>query len=160
MKLDEIIACIDKTFPGISIEKLENCTPDGLLIDSNDLLKVCRLVHESEKTYFDLLSCITGIDNGHESGTMELVYNLYSIPHDYHLVLKVIIDRAIPEIETVSSVWKAAEWHEREAYDLLGITFNNHPDLRRILLPNDWEGHPLRKDYQEQSEYHSIKVKY
>ena len=66
----------------------------------------------------------------------------------------------LPQVPSVSSIWKTADWHEREAFDLVGIEFTNHPDLRRILLPSDWEGYPLRKDYKEQEEYHGIKVKY
>ena len=89
-----------------------------------------------------------------------MLYHLYSIPHDIHLALKVELDRTKPEVDSVTEIWKTADWHEREAYDLLGIHFKNHPDLRRILLPDDWEGHPLRKDYVEQEKYHEIKVKY
>jgi NADH-quinone oxidoreductase subunit C len=80
-------------------------------------------------------------------------------------MLKVVVPRniegqAIPQIPTVSSIWKTADWHEREAFDLMGIEFVGHPDLRRILLPEDWVGHPLRKDYQVQDYYHGIQVKY
>ena len=80
-------------------------------------------------------------------------------------MLKVVFDRALPneaapQVPTVSHIWKTADWHEREAFDLMGIQFSNHPDLRRILLPEDWEGHPLRQDYQAQEYYHGIQVKY
>ena len=79
------------------------------------------------------------------------------------MILKVQIDREIKEnaeIDSVSGIWKTADWHEREIFDFYGVKFNNHPDLRRILLPADWIGHPMRKDYQEQETYHGIKVKY
>jgi NADH-quinone oxidoreductase subunit C len=103
------------------------------------------------------------VDNGTEAGNIDLVYHLTSIPFEKSVILKVQIDRMLGDkdkIDSVSSVWRTADWHEREIYDFFGVKFNNHPDLRRILLPADWEGHPLRKDYQEQETYHGIKVKY
>ena len=121
-----------------------------------------------------MLSCITGIDNGPEAGTMEIAYNLYSIPFNHHLMLKVILQRDKPEIDSISSIWKTADWLEREVFDMYGIVFKNHPDLRtmfksepkdhpdlrRILMPADWTGHPLRKDYKHQEYYRNIKVEY
>jgi len=136
-----------------------------LTIAKDKLLDICLELHTNPQTYFDLLSCITGIDNGADKGTMELIYHLYSIPFNHSLVLRVELQRnkeseTTPEIPSVTSVWKTADWHEREAYDMFGIFFKGHPDLRRILLPADWEGYPLRKDYKEQEYYHGIKVKY
>jgi NADH-quinone oxidoreductase subunit C len=107
-----------------------------------------------------MLSCVTGIDNGPEAGTMEVIYNLYSIPFNRSLMLKVILPRDQAEMESVCGVWKGANWLEREVYDMFGIHFKNHPDLRRILMPADWEGYPLRKDYQHQELYRDIQVKY
>jgi NADH-quinone oxidoreductase subunit C len=72
--------------------------------------------------------------------------------------VKVLLDRAHPQVESVRGIWAAAEWHEREAFDLMGVTFLHHPDLRRILLPEDWVGHPLRKDYQYPVEYQGLKL--
>jgi NADH-quinone oxidoreductase subunit C len=126
---------------------------------------ICKELYENEQTYFDFLACITAIDNGPDKGTMEVIYNLYSIPYNIPLMLKAEIIRnkpgePLPQIPTVSHIWRTADWHEREAFDLMGIYFTNHPDLRRILLAADWEGHPLRKDYQLQETYHGIKVAY
>lgn len=126
---------------------------------------VCRFLFQDPELYFDFLSCITGIDNGPEAGSMEVIYHLSSIPYGHRLVLKVTIPREgknseLPSVPTVSGIWRTADWHEREVYDLLGIQFDGHSDMRRILLPADWEGYPLRKDYQEQEYYHGIKVKY
>ena len=107
-----------------------------------------------------MLSCVTAIDNGEASGTIDVIYSLYLIPFDDHLSLKVTVARETPEVDTVSDIWKTADWHEREAYDLLGVRFVGHADLRRILLPADWDGFPLRKDYKHQEKYRSIKVSY
>ncbi len=85
---------------------------------------------------------------------------MYSIPKDKHLSVKVILDRVEPEIETVTNIWGGANWHEREAFDLYGIRFIGHPDLRRILLPADWVGYPMRKDYDEDNQYHGMTIKH
>lgn len=138
----------------------ESATPKALIIHADDLLEVCRTLQSHEMLYFDMLSCLTGVDNGLEANTMEVVYNFYSIPLEHHLMLKVILPRDKPEVESVGRIWGTAFWHEREAFDLLGIYFKNHPDLRRILLPADWEGHPIRKDYKVQEYYGGIKVEW
>lgn len=160
MIIAEIKSLIEMQVPGADHREDLNATPAALYVQASRIHAVCTLLHENEKTYFDQLSCLSGIDNGPEAGTMEVVYNLYSIPFNNHLMLKVILDRSNPEIHTVSDIWRTANWHERETYDLFGINFLNHPDLRRILLPKDWVGHPLRKDYEEQAEYHGMNVKY
>jgi NADH-quinone oxidoreductase subunit C len=131
-----------------------------LTLPAEQILPVCEFLWKNPATYFDSLSCLTAIDQGPEAGKMEVIYTLYSIPNHLTLHLRVILDRSSPTISSVSSIWRTADWHEREAFDLLGVQFSGHPDLRRILLPEDWEGHPLRKDYVEQSKYHGILVKY
>ena len=125
-----------------------------LTLPAEQILPVCEFLWKNSATYFDSLSCLTAIDQGPEAGKMEVIYTLYSIPNHLTLHLRVILDRSSPTISSVSSIWRTADWHEREAFDLLGVQFSGHPDLRRILLPEDWEGHPLRKDYVEQSKYH------
>ena len=157
---EKIKALVASQFPSAIKGEKQEAWPSILTIDEKDLVQVCQFLHEHQETYFDSLSCITGIDNGVESGTMEVIYTLYSIPYDIQLSVSVVLDRENPSVDSLCSIWRGANWHEREAYDLLGILFNNHPDLRRILLPNDWEGYPLRKDYEEQEMYHGIKVKY
>ncbi len=130
-----------------------------ILLQAQDLPEVAEYLHRQEGLYFDMLSCLTALDNGPEADTMEVIYHLYSIPYHHHLVLKVLLPRhtatqALPQIPSVSGIWRTANWHEREAFDLLGIDFTGHPDLRRILLPADWEGYPLRKDYNTKERYY------
>lgn len=160
MTLDQIKELVESQFPNAVVGEDLTASPQALVVRLENLHAVCEFLHASKETYFDSLSCLTGIDNGKETDKMEVVYNLYSIPFDIHLMLKVVLEREEPEVESVSDIWKTADWHEREAYDLLGIRFTNHPDLRRILLPDDWEGFPLRKDYVAQERYHKVKVKY
>jgi NADH-quinone oxidoreductase subunit C len=136
-----------------------------LTIKKEMIHEACLELYNNEKTYFDFLSCLTGLDNGLAIGTMEVIYHLYSIPFNHHIILKVELIRnkeeeSLPSIATVSNIWRSANWHEREIFDMYGITFEGHPDLRRILLPSDWEGYPLRKDYKHQEYYHGIKVEY
>jgi len=138
----------------------ESSSPTALKIPVEDLHNVCQELLQDSATYFDMLSCITAIDNGVAASTIEVVYNLYSIPYNLHLMLKVALPREKPEVETVSNIWKTANWHEREAFEMFGVYFKNHPDLRHLLLPADWEGYPLRKDYQQQEYYRNIKVSY
>lgn len=136
----------------------------AMLIEPDKIVDVCLELRDNPETYFDFLSCLSGVDYGVEEGRFGVVYHLASIPYNTQLVLKVscINDRSLdnlPEFPSIASVYKSADWHEREAYDMLGIFFTNHPDMRRILLPDDWEGFPLRKDYVEAEEYKGIKIK-
>lgn len=97
---------------------------------------------------FDMLADLCGADRGpEEDPRFEVNYHLFSTKHHSRLRLKVILSEDDPHVNTVSGVWKTANWHERETYDLVGVIFDNHPDLRRILLPSDFDGHALRKDY-------------
>ena len=151
---------IARTVCKAEVKTDETATPKAIIVPASELISVCRQFHENPETYFDMLSCVTGLDNGPAAGTMEVAYNLYSIPFNLHLMIKVILDRSNPEVESLTSIWKGADWLERETYDMYGIKFINHPDLRRILNPADWEGYPLRKDYKHQETYHGIKVEY
>ncbi len=138
----------------------ETMTPKGIRIDAADLTAVSLDLHDNPAVFFDMLSCISVVDNGPEAGTLDVVYNLYSIPFNHHLSLKVTVPRENSEIDSVQHIWKTANWHEREAWDMFGLKFRGHPDLRRILLPADWEGHPLRKDYKQQEYYRGVRVEY
>ncbi|MBI3013998.1 MAG: NADH-quinone oxidoreductase subunit C [Candidatus Tectomicrobia bacterium] len=122
--------------------------PDELtvLISAEKIVEVCRFLKEDPELSFDYLADLTGVHYPDREECLEVVYHLYSMKRRERLRLKVRV-REEEAVESVSSVWRTANWHEREAYDLVGVRFRNHPDLRRILLPEEWEGHPLRKEY-------------
>ncbi len=163
---EDIKAAIAERFGEAAIAGEQASPVQPQLIIQKDLLKeICFFLRDDERFFFDQLSCLTGLDNGPVKNTIEVIYHLYSIPFHLFLVLKIETERGdgkdnLPEIPSVEQVWRTADWHEREAFDMYGIRFSGHPDLRRILLPADWEGHPLRKDYTEQEYYHGIKVAY
>ncbi len=142
----------------------EHAIQPFLTVPVGQLVAVCQFLRDDERLFFDLLACVTAIDNGPTADTMEVVYNLTSIPYGHDLMLKVSVSRSpaggkLPVVPSVAHLWRTADWHEREAYDLVGIQFEGHPDLRRILLPADWVGHPLRRDYEEETQYHGIQTK-
>lgn len=120
---------------------------------------VARVLREDPEFAFDALMCLSGVDYPKDN-ELEVVYHLYSFRHRHRIAIKIRVSRENPEVPSVADIWRTAEWHEREAYDMFGIRFTGHPDLRRILLPEDWEGYPLRKDYQVQAYYHDIPVPY
>lgn len=120
-----------------------------LVVRPQDIQSVCRFLRDDPDLAFDFLSDVTGVDRlklPESSPRFEVVYHLYSLPHKRRLRLKVRVGEG-ESVPTVTGVWETANWHEREVYDLFGVPFGGHPDLRRILMPDDWEGHPLRKDY-------------
>lgn len=132
-----------------------------LRIAPESFLSVCQYLHSTETLWFDFLHAVSGVDPGKEADYLEAVYHLSSLIHEHQIVLKVRIPKeGTDSIPSVSGIWKAADWHEREAYDLVGIRLSGHPDLRRILLPEDWNGHPLRKDYETDESYHGIEIDY
>jgi NADH-quinone oxidoreductase subunit C len=124
------------------------------------IVDVCRLLKEDPELRFDLLISVTAIDypdaKSPEGGRFDMVYHLLSSFENHRLVVKASLPRNAPRIATVSKVWAAAGWHERETYDFFGIHFEGHEDLRRILCCEDWVGYPLRKDYVFPKEYHGI----
>jgi len=119
------------------------------------IAQVCRFLKAERGLEFDCLSNLGGVDYP-KRNVIEVVYHLYSYPHRHLFTLKVGAARDNPVVPTVSGVWSHADWQEREVFDLLGVVFEGHPDLRRILMPEDWPGHPLRKDFVEPEEYHGI----
>ncbi|MGV3558516.1 NADH-quinone oxidoreductase subunit C [Larkinella arboricola] len=165
MTFSEITDLLMAQFGPDVIQQANTTNPQPfLVVQKTAIASLCQFLRDDERLFFDFLACMTGIDNGLQASTMEVVYNLTSIPYEHNLTLKVVMPRnadgePLPEIPTVTHIWRTADWHEREIYDLVGIRFEGHPDLRRILLPTDWQGHPLRKDYQDLETYHGIKVK-
>jgi len=118
------------------------------------LPEIARYLRDDDALRMDFLRVLTGLDRRPEA--FEVVYHLFSYRHRHGIVLRVRLDVERPEVPTVSHLWPTADWQERETWDLLGIGFPGHPDLRRLLMPVDWVGHPLRKDYQKPAEYHGI----
>lgn len=139
MRPDEISAAIINKFPNA----LEEAGSGAILIPKGSLLEVAQYLRGGELD-FDNLHCITAVDR---TERIELVYILYSVSGHYSLTLKIYLAPEDLNVVSLSSIWKSANWLERETYDLFGINFLNHPDLRRILNPYDWKGYPLRKDY-------------
>lgn len=116
-----------------------------LFIAAAHIVDVCRFLKQEQE--FVRLSSITAVDWLPAEPRFEVVYNLHSVRRNQRLRLKCWVAEAQAEIDSLTGVWRSANWYEREVFDLFGIRFRNHPDLRRILMPTDWEGHPLRKDY-------------
>ncbi|XWW47012.1 NADH-quinone oxidoreductase subunit C [Fibrella sp. USSR17] len=163
MNFSDLSTLVQERF---AVEAVTTGMQPYLIVKADELVDVCRFLRSDDRLFFDLLACVTAIDNGPEVNTMEMVYNLTSIPYKHDLMLKLMVARqhpdapdALPNVPSLSSVWRTADWHEREAFDLVGVQFSGHPDLRRILLPLDWEGHPLRRDYKEPERYHGISTK-
>ncbi len=134
-------------FPTKIVEWKEQWEELTVIVKPEALVPVCQfLCHESGLDY-KFLSSVAGVDLGLEADPrFEVVYHLYSMSQPHRLRLKVRVNEDEP-VPTVISVWKAADWYERETYDLFGIPFDGHPNLRRIMMPDDYEGHPLRKDF-------------
>ena len=138
------------------------------------LLEVCRYLRDEADLRFDMLNCVSAVDYFEPDEKkaaktswephVEVVYHLWSVPNKVSLVVKVMLPRwkddipgNLPEVPSVAGIWNSGEWHEREVYDLMGVGFTGHPDLRRILCPEDWVGHPLRKDYEMPLEYQGVR---
>ena len=174
MKADEITAALESKFGDrIRSKKLDAIDPFAV-VEAADVPEVVRFLRDDPRLKFDMLNCISGVDylepdpkKAPKAGFephLEVVYHLSSFTHRHRFVLKIVLPRwkdgkpgNLPEVPSVTGLWAAADWHEREVYDLTGVWFTDHPDLRRILLAEDWVGYPLRKDYEFPLEYHGIR---
>lgn len=129
-----------------------------MLVKPDSIVEVCRFLHDDPDLAFDCLTNMSGVDFLKED-YIQVVLHLYSYTHRHAIVIKVNVSREEPSMPSVEAIWKAANWLEREIYDLLGVVFTGHSDLRRLLMPEDWIGHPLRKDFVEPEEYHGISTR-
>jgi len=133
---------IRDAFPDAVLESRDVFGVLNIKIDANALLGICEMLHGQKE--FDYLADVTAID---WKDRIEVVYQLTALASNTKIALRVDLDEQKPEVNSLASVWKGANYQEREVFDLFGVKFTGHPDLRRILLPEDWEGFPLRKDY-------------
>jgi NADH-quinone oxidoreductase subunit C len=120
---------------------------DTAVVKREGLKEICSFLRDDPEQQYNLLTDLTCVDFPHRDKRLEVVYHLYSIPRNARIRLKVPVSGSDPSVDTVSDLWKVANWLEREAWDMFGVVFRGHPDLRRILLYEEFEGHPLRKDY-------------
>lgn len=168
--LDRLKKQFGAKITGANLEALDpwvEVSPDGLV-------ELCLYLRDQKDLQFDFLNCISGVDYCEPDPKkaakvtwqphLEVVYHLWSFHTKSTLVLKVMLPRwkndqpgELPECPSVAHIWRTADWHEREVYDLSGVFFTGHPGLRRILCPEDWVGHPLRRDYEQPLEYHGIR---
>jgi NADH:ubiquinone oxidoreductase subunit C len=118
----------------------------NMYVESQEWLSLAQKLRKDEKLFFDYLFCLTCVD---WKTHLTMVYHLSSSKHHSSIVIKSKLNRSNPEIETVCHIWKTAEFHEREVFELFGVKFLHHPDLRNLILPDVWEGYPLRKDYED-----------
>lgn len=119
-----------------------------VIVKREGLIELMTYLRDESRLRFNFLSDVAGLDLGEfATPRFAVVYHLYSLVHNHRLRIKVYLDEDDAHVPTVSGIWKTANWMEREIYDLFGVTFDNHPDLRRILMPADYEGYPLRKDF-------------
>lgn len=146
MEKEILLNHISKAFPTCDVKQGKQYVE--ILIDASQIIEVVNFLRNDEQMKFNYLICETAVDY---NSYFEIVYHLESTIYRHQVVVKAKINnRNQPVIETVSAIWKGAELHEREIFDLMGITFSNHPDLRKIFLDNDWVGFPLRKDYKDE----------
>jgi NADH-quinone oxidoreductase subunit C len=162
----EVFAKLKEHFPEAGFEFCEGILPapakgepghggdSFIIIQAEKLLEVFSKLKEIEQFSFDCLSDETAVDR---KESFEVVYQLFSYHHCHSVSFKVILPHDdSPKLPSVETIWPVANWYEREIFDLFGIVFDGHSDLRRIMMPEDWLGHPLRKDYKEEEDYHGI----
>jgi len=143
----EIAARLRERFPAEALDIVEFRGQVSVVARRDRIVELCRFLRDDPAIRMDFLTDLFGVDYPGRESRFEVVYNLFSLSHRHRLRLKALVPEGDPRIASVVPVWRGAEWHEREAYDMFGVSFDGHPDPRRILMPEDWEGHPLRKDY-------------
>ena len=153
MSFDAIIKLFESSAPG-QFSIIEG--KEALLVTAENWENISKLLKNESDLDFDYLMCISSYDNG-DGKIYGVAYNLFSTSKNHYLEVRVEVEDGI-SIPSVVSLWQTANWHEREAYDMMGIQFEGHPNLKRILLSDDWEGHPLRKNFKEPDYYHGMPV--
>jgi NADH-quinone oxidoreductase subunit C len=153
MKFDDIVKFLQSKVDGKSsiIEQRE-----AILVSPDNWIEVSLLLKNESDLDFNYLMCISSYDKG-DGKIYGVAYNLFSTSKNHYLEVRVEAEDGI-SIPSVVNLWQTANWHEREAYDMMGIHFEGHPNLKRILLSDDWEGHPLRKNFKEPDYYHGMPV--
>jgi NADH-quinone oxidoreductase subunit C len=155
MNSQEISALLIESFGSQILESQPDALTPYDVVESSAILQISQFLRSDERLLMDHLELLGGADY---KDRIEVVYVLYSMRHYHRYMLKCRLPRETPVIPSVESVWRVANWHEREAYDMFGIIFEGHSDLRRILCPDDWEGYPLRKDYISPKTYRDMPV--
>lgn len=143
----KLIDLVRKKFPDDVLDSHSRLGNDTVIIKRDNLVDIATYLRHDEATKLDLLRDVTAVDYLHRMPRFEVVYILYSIEHKHMLTIRVPLDEDDVKIPTLAGVWRIAAWMEREVYDMYGMDFTDHPDLRRVLLYEEFEGHPLRKDY-------------
>ena len=164
MDSSAIITTLQAAVAGVTLENGASIDMPTIYVPADRLVEVCKALRDLPSLKYQVLVEITAADYFPREPRFEVVYHLFSMKHKHSLVLKVMLPRwkddqpgELPEVPSVSGLWSTADWHEREVYDLSGIYFTGHPNMRRILCPEDWVGHALRKDYEMPLEYHGIR---
>ena len=142
-----LLEALQRRFPTEILHCHDFRGDETAIIKRDRIVEIFSWLRDCPETDLNMLVDVTAVDWKPKTPRFEVVYHLYSIAHGHALRLKVPVEEDDAWVPTVSTVWRTANWHERETYDLFGIKFEGHPDLRRILMPDDWDGHPLRKDY-------------
>jgi len=142
-----VIEKLKSSFPGVDLKMSEFRGELTVEVPRENILEVCRFLKSDPEVQFDLLADLCGIDMYTPMKRFGVIYNLYSLKNKHRIRLKTFVEEEDPRLTSVTGVWRTANWHERETYDMFGITFDGHPDLRRIYMPDEFEHHPLRKDF-------------
>jgi NADH-quinone oxidoreductase subunit C len=151
----ELHLVLEERFGKDVVELVDAVDPYTVIKDVSRFLDVMRFLRDDKEMRFDFLRSVTGVEYL-ETEQIASVYHLFSYDLEHAHVVKFLCARANPEVPSVEKLWPTANWFERESFDLVGIIYLGHSDLRRIMLPDDWIGHPLRKDYVEEPDYHGI----
>lgn len=142
-----ILNRLNTALPNVQLEFSEYKDELTIQVAKKDIVEVCKFLKNDGELKFIHCEDVTAIDWARRKNRFTVVYHLFSLKNKFRLVVKADVDESDCNIDTVSPVWRAANWHEREVYDMYGITFNNHPDLRRMYMPEEFEYHPLRKEF-------------